>query len=156
RQGRRVPRDDPPPGPVERGSATAASLAELPLQVLSWNQIFQRLNTAQIGFDVIHPALRLTTPDPAQLGAFADGAVLTFSIGVADLPELMFELKLNAIGVELRGAGSPQSANVWITHAGEWDMKRRTDGSVTAISLPPAPDVLAFGAGDGTLPASLA
>src|SRR4029453_8696722 len=147
RQGRRVPRDDPPPGPVERGSATAASLAELPLQVLSWNQIFQRLNTAQIGFDVIHPALSLTITDPAQLGAFADGAVLTFTLGVAALPELMSELKLTAIGVELRGAGSPQSANVWITHAGEWSMKRRTDSSVTAISLRPPSDGLAFCAG---------
>jgi hypothetical protein len=149
------PDDDHSLGPVERGSATAASLVELPLQVLSWNQIFQRLNTAQIGFDVIHPALSLTITDPAQLGAFADGAVLAFSVGVADLPEGMFELKLNAIGVELRGAGSPQSANVWITHAGEWSMKRRTDGSVTAISLRPRSDVLAFGAGDGTLTASL-
>jgi hypothetical protein len=34
-------------------------------------------------------------------------------------------------------------------------MRHRTDGSVTAISLRPRSDVLAFGAGDGTLTASL-
>lgn len=119
---------------IERGSAIAASLVELPLQVLSWNQIFQRLNVAQIGFDVIHPSLSLTITDPAQLSAFAGGGVLAFGIGIADLPDRIFEMKVNAIGVELRGASSPQSANVWMTHSGEWSMKRRTDGSVTAIS----------------------
>jgi hypothetical protein len=149
------PDDDHSLGAVERGALTATSLVELPLQVLSWNQIFQRLNTAQIGFDVIHPGLSLTLTDPAQLRAFAGGAVLAFSIGIADLPERMFELKLNVIGVELRGAASPQSANVWITHSGEWSMKRRTDGSVSAISLRPRSDVLTFGAGDGTLTANL-
>ena len=149
------PDDDHGLGAIERGSATEISLSGLPPQVLSWNQIFQRLNIAQIGFDVIHPGLSLTVTDPAQLSAFAGGAVLAFSIGIADLPAQMFELKLNAIGVELRGASSPQSANVWITHSGEWSMRRRTDGSVTAISLRPRSDVLAFGAGNGTLTATL-
>lgn len=142
-------------GAIERGSVVAASLAGLPLQVLSWNQIYQRLNVAQIGFDVIHPSLSLTITDPQQLSAFAGGGVLAFSVGLAELPERMFEVKLNAIAVELRGASSPQSANVWITHSGEWSMKRRTDGSVTAISLRPRSDVLAFRAGNGTLAANL-
>jgi hypothetical protein len=140
---------------IERGIATVISLAGLPPQVLSWNQIFQRLNTAQIGFDVIHPGLSLTISDPAQLSAFAGGAVLAFTVGIGDLPAQMFELKLNAMEVELRGASSTQSANVWITHSGEWSMVRRTDGSVTAISLRPRSEVLAFDAGVGTLRATL-
>ena len=55
----------------------------------SWTKIYQQLNAAQIGFDVIHPQLSLTITDAAQLSAFASGAGLRFSIPVADLPSGM-------------------------------------------------------------------
>jgi hypothetical protein len=139
----------------ERAAASVTGLAGLPLQVLSWNKIFQHLNTAQIGFDVIHPQLSLTITDPEQLAAFAAGAGLSFAIALADVPSEMFELKANALSVELRGARSTGSANIWITHSGEWAMNRRTDGSITEISLRPRSEVFAFGLGDGTLKASI-
>jgi hypothetical protein len=141
--------------PALRASEALTSLSGLAPQVLSWNQIFQRLNTAQIGFDVIHPRLSLTIGDQAQLRAFANGAALDFSVAMSDLPSDMFELKLNAVGVELEGASSSQAANIWITHSGEWSLNRRTDGSVTAISLRPRSEVLAIAAATGTLTANI-
>jgi hypothetical protein len=139
----------------ERAAASVTSLSSLPLQVLSWNKIFQHLNTAQIGFDVIHPQLSLTITDPEQVRAFAGGAGLSFGIAIADVPSEMFELKANALSVELRGVRSTGSANIWITHSGEWTMNRRTDGSITEISLRPRSEVFAFGLGDGTLKANI-
>ena len=139
----------------ERAAASVTGLAGLPLQVLSWNKIFQHLNTAQIGFDVIHPQLSLTITDPEQVRAFAGGAALRFDIRMTDLPHEMFELKANALSLELRGARSSSSANIWVTHSGEWAMNRRTDGSITEISLRPRSEVFAFGLGDGTLKASI-
>jgi hypothetical protein len=147
------PDEDHDLAPALRASKTAISLAGLAPQVLSWNQIYQRLNTAQIGFDVIHPRLSLTVSDPAQLRAFANGDALDFSIDMAELPNGMFELKLNALAVSLNGASSTRAANIWIVHSGEWSLNRRTDGSVTAISLRPRSEVLAIGAATGTLTA---
>ena len=141
--------------PPLRASRTAISLAGLAPQVISWNQIYQRLNTAQIGFDVIHPRLSLTVRDPAQLRAFANGGALDVSIDMADVPNGMFELKLNALAVALHGASSTRAANIWIVHSGEWSLNRRTDGSVTAISLRPRSEVLAIAAATGTLSATV-
>lgn len=141
--------------PAQRAAASLITLADMPVQVLSWIKMYQALNTAQIGFDVIHPQLSLTIDDPAQLQAFAAGAVLSFSIDLASVPDGMFELKANALHLELNGASSPQSANVWITHTGEWWMNRRTDGSVTSMSLRPRRELFAFGARQGRLAASI-
>jgi hypothetical protein len=141
--------------PVERVLETLKSLAGLSIQVLSWSKIFKQLNTAQIGFDVVHPRLSLTISNPAQLASFANGAALSFGIPMTDVPSGMFELKANAVGLELTGASSAQSANVWITHSGEWSMNRRTDGSVTAISLRPRSEVFAISPGTGKLTASI-
>lgn len=142
-------------GPAQRAAATLTSLSGMPIQVLSWIKMFQQLNTAQIGFDVIHPQLSLTIGDPAQLQAFANGAVLSFSIGLADLPSGMFELKGNALGLEMTGASSTQSSNIWVTHSGEWSMNRRTDGSVTTMTLRPRREVFAIPAGTGKLTANI-
>ena len=67
----------------------------------------------------------------------------------------MFELKANALHLEMTGARSAQSANVWVTHSGEWHMNRRTDGSVTTVFLRPRKEVFAVPAGSGTLSASI-
>jgi len=142
-------------GPAQRASASLTSLAGFSIQVLSWIKIYQQLNAAQIGFDVIHPQLSLTITDAAQLSAFASGAGLRFSIPLADLPGGMFELKANALSLEMTGASSTQSANIWVTHSGEWSMNRRTDGSITTMSLRPRSEVFAVGAATGRLTASI-
>jgi hypothetical protein len=141
--------------PAQRAAASLISLADMPIQVLSWTKMFAQLNTAQIGYDVIHPQISLTITDPAQLQAFANGAVLSFSISIADVPAGMFELKANALRLEMTGASSAESANVWVTHSGEWSMNRRTDGSVTTIFLRPRKEVFAVPSGSGTLRASI-
>ncbi|HWB98951.1 MAG TPA: hypothetical protein VG672_19720, partial [Bryobacteraceae bacterium] len=149
------PDEDHSLGPAQRASACLTSLANMPIQVLSWSQMFQRLNTAQIGFDVIHPQLSLTITDAAQLQAFANGAVLSFEIDLADIPAGMFELKVNALDLQMTGASSTQSANIWVTHSGDWSMNRRTDGSITTMSLRPRREVFGIQAGTGTLSASI-
>ena len=35
----------------------------------------------------------------------------------------MFELKANALSLQLNKAVTSQSANIWVTHSGEWAMK---------------------------------
>lgn len=141
--------------PALRAAATLTSLSGMPIQVLAWNQMFQQLNSAQIGFDVIHPQLSLTITDPAQLQAFAGGSALRFVVGLANVPNGMFELKANALTLQMTGASTPQSANIWVTHSGEWNMKRRTDGSVTTVLLRPRREVFAIAAGSGTLSSSI-
>lgn len=137
--------------PALRAAATLTSLAGMPLQILAWNQMFQQLNSAQIGFDVIHPQLSVTITDPAQLQAFAGGSALRFTIGLENIPAGMFELKANALSLKMIGAATSQSANIWVTHSGEWKMNRRTDGSATTMLLRPRREVFAIAAGNGTL-----
>jgi len=141
--------------PAARASASLTSLSGMAFQVLAWNQIFQQLNTAQIGFDVIHPQLSVTITDTARLQEFADGATLDFSIDLADIPDKMFELKVNAMSLEMAGATSVQSANIWVTHSGHWSMQRRTDGSITDLLLLPRSELFACSPGVSTLRAKI-
>jgi hypothetical protein len=141
--------------PAVRAAATLASLAGMPLQILAWNQMFQQLNSAQIGFDVIHPQLSVTITDPTQLPAFAGGSALRITIGLESVPSGMFELKANALSLQLNRAVTGQSANIWVTHSGEWAMNRRTDGSVTTMLLRPRREVFAISAGSGILKSSI-
>ncbi len=142
-------------GPAQRASASLTSLAGFAIQVLSFNKIFQRLNTAQIGFDVIHPQLSVTITDSEQLRAFANGAGLNFAIALADVPQKMFELKVNAMSLEMTGASSVESSNIFITHSGDWTISRRTDGSIATLSLRPRSEVFGFGTGTGKLTATI-
>jgi hypothetical protein len=141
--------------PIERATATLDALSGFAIQVLSWNQIYQQLNSAQIGFDVIHPELSVSITDPAALQAFANGASLEFRIGLADMPEGMFELKVGAMSMSMVGASTTQSANVWITHSGDWQTHRRTDGSVASMHLLPRSEVFGFSPASGVLAASI-
>ncbi len=141
--------------PALRAAATLVSLAGMPIQILAWNQMFQQLNSAQIGFDVIHPQLSVTITDPAQLQAFASGSALRVTIGLESVPGGMFELKTNALSLHLNRAVTSQSANIWVTHSGEWTMNRRTDGSVTTMLLRPRREVFAIAAGSGILTSSI-
>ena len=141
--------------PALRAAATLTSLAGMPVQILAWNQMFQQLNSAQIGFDVIHPQLSVTITEPAQLQALATGSALRVAIGLESVPSGMFELKANALSLQLNKAVTSQSANIWVTHSGEWAMKRRTDGSVTRMLLRPRREVFAVSAGSGILKSSI-
>jgi hypothetical protein len=114
-----------------------------------------QLNSAQIGFDVIHPQLSVTITDPAQLQAFAIGSALRVNIGLDSVHSGMFELKANALSLELNRTVTSQSANIWVTHSGEWEMNRRTDGSVTTMLLRPRREVFAIAAGSGILRSSI-
>jgi hypothetical protein len=82
----------------------------MPLQILAWNQMFQQLNSAQIGFDVIHPQLSVTITDPAQLQALATGSALRVNVGLESVPSGMFELKANALSLQLNKGVTSQSA----------------------------------------------
>lgn len=141
--------------PAVRASTSLISLSGLAIQVLAWDQIFTQLNTAQTGFDVIHPQLSVTIVDAAQLRAFASGAALEFSLTLADVPQKMFELKVNAMSLELTGASTTQSGNVWVTHSGNWQMNRRSDGSPVDLLLLPRSELFAFRAGPGPLRAGI-
>jgi hypothetical protein len=141
--------------PATRASSSLISLAGLAIQALAWDKIFQQLNTAQIGFDVVHPQLSVAITDPVKLQEFANGAALDFSIEPGDAPQKIFELKVNALRLELTGARTEQSANIWITHSGQWKMTRRTDGSVTELLLLPRSELFAVSRGAGTLTARI-
>ena len=82
----------------------------MPLQILAWNQMFQQLNSAQIGFDVIHPQLSVTITDPAQLQALATGSALRVNVGLESVPRGMFELRANALSLQLNKGVTSQSA----------------------------------------------
>jgi hypothetical protein len=141
--------------PAKRASESLTSLSGMAIQVLAWNQIFEQLNTAQIGFDVIHPQLSVAITDPVKLKEFGNGSTLDFSIDMVEVPEKMFELKVNALTLELRGASSAESANIWMTHSGQWSMNRRTDGTVAALLLLPRSELFACPPGVGTLEAKI-
>ncbi|HTF45438.1 MAG TPA: hypothetical protein VK641_16150, partial [Terriglobales bacterium] len=141
--------------PATRASASLTSLSGMAIQVLAWDQIFQQLNNAQIGFDVIHPQLSVSITDAAKLREFAGGSTLDFSIDLADVPQKMFELKVNALSFEMVGATSAQSANIWMTHSGHWSMNRRTDGSLTVLILLPRSELFACPPAVGTLKAKI-
>jgi hypothetical protein len=141
--------------PATRASSSLTSLSGMAIQLLAWDKIFQHLNSAQIGFDVIHPQLSLSITDPAKLAEFAGGAALEFGVSLADVPDKMFELKVNAMSLEMLGATSPRSTNIWITHSGQWSANRRTDGSVTDLLLLPRSELFACSPGVGTLRAKI-
>jgi hypothetical protein len=67
----------------------------------------------------------------------------------------MFELEVGALGLTMVGASSTQSANIWITHSGDWRIKRRTDGSIATMDLLPRSEVFGCSAATGTLTASI-
>ena len=141
--------------PAARAGASLVTLSPMAIHVLAWDKIFKHLNTAQLGFDVIHPQLSLTITDAARLREFAEGRTLDFSIGLEAVPEKMFELKVNAMTLELTGATTAQSANVWVTHSGKWSMNRRTNDGVTDLLLLPRSELFAFSPGAGTLKAKI-
>jgi len=95
------------------------------------------------------------TADAVKLREFAAGSTLEFSIDLKDRPEKMFELKVNAMSLEMVGATSAQSANIWITHSGQWSMKQRTGEGTFDFLLLPRSELFACSPGGSPLKARI-
>ena len=69
--------------PLQRVLASLQSLAALPAEVITWNQIFVALNEAQTTvFDVVHPVIEVVINDPEMIAQLRNGAALQFSVGI--------------------------------------------------------------------------
>ena len=117
--------------PLQRVLASLHSLAELPADVITWNQIFVALNEAETsGYDVVHPVIEVVIDDSQALAQLRNGAGLQFSIGIGPnpvsgaIPSDIYELKVNTLQLQLQGATASGTALVWAQHNGHWVMKR--------------------------------
>ncbi len=117
--------------PLQRVLASLESLATLPADVITWNQVFAALNEAQTsGYDVVHPMIEVVIDDPVALDQLRSSDGLHFSVGIgpdpvtATIPPDIYELKVDNLQLELRGATAAGSALVWAQHNGHWVMKR--------------------------------
>ena len=117
--------------PLQRVLASLESLATLPADVITWNQIFVALNEAQSsGYDVVHPVIEVVIDDAVALDQLRSGDGLLFSVGIGpnpagtSIPSEIYELKVDSLQLELSGASAAGSALVWAQHNGHWVMKR--------------------------------
>jgi hypothetical protein len=117
--------------PLQRVLACLESLATLPADVITWDQIFVALNEAQSsGYDVVHPVIEVVIDDPVALNKLRSGDGLLFSVGIgpnpvaATIPSDIYELKVDNLQLELSGATAAGTALVWAQHNGHWVMKR--------------------------------
>jgi hypothetical protein len=112
----------------------------LPANVLTWNDIFLKLNAAQTGgFDVVHPVVGVSITDEAALAQLREGGGLQFAIPVSATPASIFELKVNSLTIELEGASATSPVILWIEHSGNWQMVRRP-----ILSQPGPPEIAEF------------
>ena len=73
--------------PLQRVLASLESLATLPADVITWNQVFAALNEAQTsGYDVVHPMIEVVIDDPVALDQLRSGDGLHFSVGIGPDP----------------------------------------------------------------------
>jgi hypothetical protein len=129
--------------PLQRVQRSLEGVSALPAEVISWNQIFVRLNEAQTsGYDIVHPVLEVVINDAAALDHLRAGGGLKFSLGIgpdpvtATIPATIYELKVDNMHLQLTGASATGAALIWMQHSGHWVVKRRP----TAV-LPAPPDV---------------
>jgi hypothetical protein len=118
--------------PLQRAQLSMQSVGTLPADVITWNNIFVDLNESlSSGFDVVHPAIEVVINDAAALAQLRQGAGLKFSVGIgpdpasANLPNNIFELKVDNLALELDGVSASNASRLWIQHGGHWIMKRR-------------------------------
>jgi hypothetical protein len=142
---------------LQRVISCQTSVASLAPSVLSWNDVFTRLNVAQAaGFDVVHPAIIVSITDPTVLVHLATGGGLEFSIDVADTPSSIFELKVNSLEIELDSASASAPVSFWIEHSGHWKMvPRPPNQTIVEFSLYPHVEIFTCKAGTGMLSASI-
>ena len=117
--------------PLQRALKSLESVATLPADVITWNQIFVALNeTETSGYDVVHPVIEVVIDDPDTLSHLRAGGRLQFSVGIgpdpilATIPADIYELKVDNLQLQLIGAAASGTALVWAQHDGHWVMKR--------------------------------
>jgi hypothetical protein len=147
---------------LQRVLACLQTALQLPDDVLTWNDIFLKLNAAQTGgFDVVHPVIGVSITDSAALTQLRAGGGLEFTIPASATPASIFELKVNSLTIELEGASSSSPAIFWIEHSGNWQMVRRPNmadpgQSATAdFTLFPHSESFNLNAGQGRLAAAI-
>lgn len=153
--------------PRTRVQRCLQSVNQLPLDVITWNDIFVALNVAQTaGFDVVHPNIEVVIDDPAALAELRAGRGLKFSVGIgpspasATIPDAIFELKVDNLTLDLVGASASAAALVWVSHSGHWIMARRPTPAAPNprdVEFTLFPHVEAFNvrSGSGTLSAAI-
>jgi hypothetical protein len=117
--------------PLQRAQLSLQSVATLPSDVITWNNIYVDLNESLTsGFDIVHPDIEVTIDDPSALASLRSGGGLRFSVGIgpsaasATVLDNIFELKVNNLSLEMDGASASGSARFWIQHTGHWIMKQ--------------------------------
>jgi hypothetical protein len=142
---------------VQRVVESQNSIAALAPSVLTWNDVYTRLNVAEAaGFDVVHPTINVSITDPAVLAHLGTGGGLQFSIDTPDTPSSIFELKVNSLEIELDGASASAPVSFWIEHSGHWKMvPRPPTQSIAEFSLYPHVEVFTCKAATGKLSASI-
>jgi hypothetical protein len=115
---------------LQRVVACLQTASALPVDILTWNDIFLKLNAAQTGgFDVVHPVIGVSITDPVALAQLRAGGGLQFTIPRSATPASVFELKVNSLTIDLEGASSSSPGILWIEHSGNWQMVRRPNPS---------------------------
>jgi hypothetical protein len=122
--------------PLARVTQSQNSVSALAPSILTWNDLFNRLNVAQAaGFQVVHPAISFSITDPALLAKLSMGG-LQFSIDSSAMLPSVFELKVNSMQLTLEGASASKLAIIWIEHSGHWRMASRKGGQVEFSLFP--------------------
>jgi hypothetical protein len=147
---------------LQRVVACLQTASQLPANILTWNDIFLKLNAAQTGgFDVVHPIVGVSITDPAALAQLRAGGALQFTIPRSATPASIFELKVNSLTIELEGASSSSPVILWIEHSGNWQMVRRPNlaepgqSAIADFTLFPHSETLNLNAGQGRLRAAI-
>jgi hypothetical protein len=152
------PDDDDNLDLIKRVNACQNSVAALAPTVLTWNDVYTRLNVAESsGFDVVHPAITVSITDPAVLAHLSSGGGLQFSIDPAATPAAIYELKVDSLEIELDGASATSPVLFWIEHSGHWKMVPRPPNQATLseFALFPRVEVFNCKAATGKLSASI-
>jgi hypothetical protein len=152
------PDDDDNLDLIKRVNACQNSVSALAPTVLTWNDVYTRLNVAQSsGFDVVHPAVSISITDPAILTHLSLGGGLQFSIARAATPVSIYELKMDSLEIELDGASATSPVLFWIEHSGHWEMVPRppNQATISEFALFPRVEVFNCKAATGKLSASI-
>lgn len=133
--------------PLQRVQNSLEKVNALPAAVITWNEVFVNLNEAQTGgFDIVHPVIEVVIDDAAALDHLRTGGGLQFAVGITaaavpvNMPDDLFELKVDNLRLALSGASASAAALMWMRHSGHWIMKQRP--SVGLANPPDAEFVL--------------
>ncbi len=118
------------------------SALEMPCDLATWSDIYNRVNTAQVGFNVVHGNTPITIlADDAVRTALAPGNALRFTVHIDDLPLSIYEDKVNGLDIDVFGATADESVMLWVEHSGHYWMRRRDTGSIEEFYLFPRREI---------------